>query len=360
MKDKLSIHRVAPRMNAALSIARPGILSSDGLIPVTGGSPAPDLWMQDNADDTGAEPDASANPMWISDDIWVRNAPDGLTNQDHENPRGEQLNHVYVRVRNRGCSGAAAQTGTLRLYWAKASTALSWPAPWDGSVSVPALMGGAIGSQAISVAGGATQIVEFPWTPPDPSSYASFGADQAHFCLLARIETATAPPWGMSTPETGDLYANVQNNNIVWKNITVVDTDGAGARIADVVVGNIQQGRNEMRLVFEVPKRRRLSLFNWGQLLVEFRGDALLQWVTQSARSEGCERLDNGRLLITKSGAELAGPALPVGQFSTVRLQFVPYSRRNLGSSVFELDLVDRAGNGRVLGGQRLGINGRR
>jgi hypothetical protein len=44
--------------------------------------------MQDNADDDGSEPDASPNPMWISDDIWVRNGPDGLINQDHQNPLG--------------------------------------------------------------------------------------------------------------------------------------------------------------------------------------------------------------------------------------------------------------------------------
>src|SRR5437868_1235514 len=147
----------ATRANAALSISRTGILSSDGLVPVSGGPPAPDLWMQDNADDTGTEPDPSANAMYISDDIWVRNAPDGLANQDHQTPRGEEANYVYVRVRNRGCNGAAAATGTLKLYWAKASTALAWPAPWDGSVTSPALMGGAIGSQAVTVNGGATQ-----------------------------------------------------------------------------------------------------------------------------------------------------------------------------------------------------------
>ena len=112
----------ATRMNAALTVARASILASDGLVPVTGGPPAPDLWMQDNLDDVGAEPDASTNPMWISDDIWVRNSADGLTNQDHQNPNGGQTNYVYVRVRNRSCSTGASQSGTLRLYWAKASS----------------------------------------------------------------------------------------------------------------------------------------------------------------------------------------------------------------------------------------------
>lgn len=66
---------------------RPNILASDALVPATAARTA-DLWMQDNADDNGDEPDASPNPMWISDDIWIRNAPDGLINQDHQNPLG--------------------------------------------------------------------------------------------------------------------------------------------------------------------------------------------------------------------------------------------------------------------------------
>ncbi len=345
----------ATRMNAALMVARASILASDGLIPVTGGPPASDLWMQDNADDIGAEPNASTNPMWISDDIWVRNAADGLTNQDHQNPNGEQTNYVYVRVRNRGCAGAAAQSGTLKLYWAKASSSLSWPAPWDGSVTTPALMGGLIGSQAVTVNGGATQIVQFMWTPPDPSDFAAFGADKAHFCLLARIETSPAAPFGMTSPETSSLYANVKNNNnIVWKNITIVDTDGEGARFADVVIGRFDRERRAMRLVFQTPKRRGHSLFDWGHILVEFRGDALRAWAKTGVKGEGFERLADGRLFITRSGAELVGPSLKPGAFGTLHVQFVPDGRRATGAQVFELDVIELDAKGRAMGGQRL------
>jgi len=344
----------ALRMQATLSVARASILSSDGLIPVGGGASAPDLWMQDNADDIGVEPDPSTNPMYISDDIWIRTAPDGLVNQDHQNPNGEQTNYVYVRVRNRGCAGAAAQSGTLKLYWAKASSSLSWPAPWDGSVASPALMGGSIGSQSVTVAGGSTQIVEFPWVPPDPSDYAAFGADKAHFCLLARIETSPAAPFGMTFPETSTLYVNVQNNNnIVWKNITIVDTDGDGARFADVVIGNFDRERHEVRLVFETPRRRGGSLFDWGHILVEFRGDALAEWAQGNVKGKGFVRLPDGRLFIAHPNAELIGPPLKFGTFGTLHVQFVPDGRRVTGALVFELDVVEFNGTGNRLGGQR-------
>lgn len=344
----------ATRMNATLSVARAGILASDGLIPVTT-SPTPDLWMQDNADDTGDEPDASLNPMWISDDIWVRNNPDGLTIQDHQDPLGEQANHVYVRVRNRGCAGAAAGSGTLKLYWAKASSSLSWPAPWDGSVTSPALMGGLIGSQAITVNGGSSEIVEFPWTPPDPSDYASFGADKAHFCLLARVETSSTSPFGMTTPETVNLYANVQNNNnIVWKNISIVDTDADGARLAHVVIGNFSREPQEKRIVFETSKRRGApTLFDWGHILVDFSGNTLKRLLKDGIKGNGFEPISDGRLMVTKSGAQIIIPALKPGEFGTMRVQFVPDGRHATGARVFELDVAELDNKGKRAGGQR-------
>jgi hypothetical protein len=93
---------------------------------------------------------------------------------------------MHVRVRNRGYQSEGSKSGTLKLYWAKTSTSLSWPAPWDGSVTSPALMGGLIGSQAVTVVGGTPQILQFDWTPPDPSDYASFGADKAHFSRASK------------------------------------------------------------------------------------------------------------------------------------------------------------------------------
>jgi hypothetical protein len=134
------------RMDGALLTTRASLLASEGLVPPAA-SAAPDLWMQDVSDDVGEEPDPSSQPMYISNDIWVRLSNDGVLNEDHQNPEyrppGSASNYVYVRVRNRGCSGT--QSGTLKLYWAKASTGLSWPAPFDGTVSTPALMGGLIG-----------------------------------------------------------------------------------------------------------------------------------------------------------------------------------------------------------------------
>jgi hypothetical protein len=197
-----------------------------------------DLYSKDNnfvvqkERDRGQEPNIDLGPMWESKDIWVRKQNDGFTNQTHENPEYYALpsnfNYVYVRVRNRGCVPNVAGAN-LNLNWAKAGTALAWPNHWNGSITSPALMGNLISTKPIPVIQpGKSAIIEFAWQPPNPATYASIGTNPMfwanepwHFCLLARIVSPNDP---MTFTETSDLNSNVRNNNnIVWKNISVVD-----------------------------------------------------------------------------------------------------------------------------------------
>jgi hypothetical protein len=110
---------------------------------------AADLYLKDTPADTGVEPNPDTGPMWVTQDIWVRNEPipgyqpqpftadpAWLTaisplhqNPEYRDPRGSHPNYIYVRVRNRG-STTSSGTERLRVYWAKASTGLSWPSQW--------------------------------------------------------------------------------------------------------------------------------------------------------------------------------------------------------------------------------------
>lgn len=220
-----------------------------------------------------------------------------MIKQDHQNPEYGTTNYVYVRVRNRSCE--APGDGTVKLYWAKASIALGWPAPWDGSVTVPAIMGGQIGVKPVTVNGRGQQILEFAWTPPNPEDYASFGADNVHFCLLSRIETNPVAPYGMAFPEGNDLGQNVKNNNkIAWKNVTIVDEEENGWKVGYIVVGQQPRYRpGVMRLEFtgvqekfeprphimtHVPEPNALlvprSLSEWGTVVVDMHKSLFKRW----------------------------------------------------------------------------------
>lgn len=346
----------AARMDAALSVSRPGILASDGLSPPPA-NPGPDLWMQDNAEDIGVEPDASAAPMCVSNDIWVRIANDGIKNQSHQNPEfdppGGGSNFVYVRVRNRGCSGTG--TGTLRVYWAKASSGLAWPEPWDGTVKTPILMGGEIGSAPVSIDAGEYEIFPFPWNPPNPDDYVGFGADKTHFCLLARIETQAAAPFGMTSRETRDLIANVRNNKkIVWKNVTVLGgTDGGDDR-AQMIVANFTGEKRVETLRFDAVAVGGVSVFDWGRIVVTLP-PALAEQLDEE-ETKGVEPLGEGRFEVFESGATIGRFVTLPDDLHVVEAAFEPRDRfDSLGARVFEFDAMQVA-DGETIGGVRFAL----
>lgn len=195
---------------------------------------AVDFYMKDNhkvmqhGRDRGEEPNIDNGAPYLSNDIWVRQNDDGLTNHTHQNPEfisGIPV-YVYVRVRNRGytpSSGINNGSEQLKLYWAKASTGLGWPAHWNGSLMLGpgAPAGNIIDAKNIDVIdAGDQKIYKFEWYPENPDNYVGINMEPWHFCLLARVDAPTTDP--MTFTETTDLGANVvNNNNIVWKNISV-------------------------------------------------------------------------------------------------------------------------------------------
>lgn len=198
-----------------------------------------DLYMADTPKraeserDRGEEPNIDMSPMWETADIWCRNAQNGLSYDIHQNPIATNSSKpwVYVRIRNRGCS-ASLGNENLYLYWAKAATDLSWPSYWNTSVHCNANGTGPIIGYLIAVATlpviqpGGEWIQEFHWlNVPNPSDYngcsMQWNNEPLHYCLLARIESIDDP---MTIPETMNLGDNVRNNNnIIWKNVTVID-----------------------------------------------------------------------------------------------------------------------------------------
>ncbi len=184
-----------------------------------------DLHLIDQIDDN------AINIVWNTQDIWVRNQPDGINIHEHQNPEYDPNTprYVYVRVRNKSCITPMSGKDVLKLYWAKANTALTWPQHWDGSLFVynndlseEIVMGSPIAELTIPpLEAGQETILQFEWNMPDPNDYQGINPNPWQFSLLARIVSNDDP---MEVPETSNLWANVyNNNNIALKNTTIVD-----------------------------------------------------------------------------------------------------------------------------------------
>lgn len=326
-------HGQSERVVAALSTVRSSIIGSPGLVPPDG-VPGPDLWSQDTNEDIGDEPNNLSPDFYRSNDIWVRNTNDGFTNHEHLNPvyNPSSPNYIYVRVRNRSCSGS--QAGEVKLYWAFAAAGLSWPAPWDGSVASPALMGNPVGTQSVTVDGGEFEILEFEWYPPNPEDYASFGADKSHFCLLSRIETSSSAPFGMTHPETGNLGNNVKNNNnIAWKNVTVVGGSTGGG--FTLIVGNYSTDEMKTRLTFNNVKNA-ASVFEWGQVFVELPDKLYDKWKEGGMKQKGVQQVSTNVFQLLRPSAYLGDFNFKPMEIYPMHFKFVPFGQTNI-TQVYKL-----------------------
>jgi hypothetical protein len=147
-----------------------------------------DVYIRDNPQDTGTVP---SSHWCFSPDIWVRLKPDGGTT--HQNPELGQLNHVYVRVHNKG--PAVAYNVTVNVYYAGFSPSL-YPHNW---VPIDTLTVNGID------AGGSKVVGPFMWTPPQTG----------HTCLFVRL-------WSDDDPISHD-YSPQWDNNVAQKNVDIFD-----------------------------------------------------------------------------------------------------------------------------------------
>ncbi len=347
--------------------------------------PPVDLYMKDTPKvveserDRGEEPNIDTDPMWLSEDIWIHNQEnDGGADQEHQNPDHHTTggtNFVYVRVRNRGYE-ASAPGVPLRLYWAKAATALSWPSFWNGSITDPALMGEEIQSGHLlpSIPAGGSYIEVFEWNAPDPLIYAAVGSDPIfwanepwHFCLLARIETETSAPFGMTFPETADLNGNVnRNNNIIWKNVSVIDIAGmagGGGGWADdklvgasVLTGDAWGQGGRFNLVFKNPDHYKGNPVT-AEAEVRITLDQPLweAWQASGGQMENMSisREERHQLIVTGSPAKLRNIYYPPGKRWLAHVSFNFLAKQLSGQPLFDFDFIQTDEAEKAVGGER-------
>ncbi len=168
---------------------------------------------------------------------------------------------MYVKLHN---GATTAQSGQLEIYWADASTNLSWPSGWTllGSINVSGL------------AGRSTRILEQQWTNLPGTG---------HFCLLARWNSAADP---MAVTETTDINANVRaNNNLVWKNVNIVS---AGADETADFTFNLQTSPGTHSLtVGPTPDERNGSFLLYGTVRIRLPQAVLNSWVANGRLGTG-------------------------------------------------------------------------
>jgi hypothetical protein len=293
-----------------------------------------DAWMKDTWADTGKEPDPdlAAVPMWRSPSIWVRNAadPDLLFAHRHENPIRGRVNYAYVKIQG----GDRDIAGTLRLYVANASLGLEWRADWTE-----------IGDRTTTLVTDEMRIVEFAWTP----------GEAGHYCLAAAWDSDDDPMESDPEPVEMDL-ATRRNNNIVWRNVNVVELLAGDSTSATFRMRGVKGPFSLFVTVTPtVPFGRRRP--DPEPLFVALRLDprVLAAWRDVGAPGRGF-RLRGGVVEIdTRQGAQLDGITVPGTRAVENEIVFASGRVRPRAPARYLVDVVQVVGAGRDA---RAGIGG--
>ncbi|MFK5985647.1 MAG: hypothetical protein QM479_09490 [Pseudomonadota bacterium] len=327
-----------------------------------------DLYMQDTETDTGQEPNIHTNIFWTSEDIWVRNQNDGTVVQEHENPIYDpnQPNYAYVRVQNKSCNTSSGND-QIKLYWAKANTALSWPLHWEGDLTLiddngdPVLMGDDIGTLNIpSISRGESTILEFEWPVPNPDDYMYINNDNPwHFCLLARIISSDDP---MTFPEETFITDNVKNNNnIAWKNLSIIEMDpGTPSPVGSIVaVGNFFNEPKEFTLEFtketqEVGK----PIYQEAEISITLDDVIYNAWNDGGKVSENFKSTkDSTKIIVNNNYALIKNIQLAPNEIGTISVDFNFLTKEITNKTKYIYHLIQRdAVTNKVIGGETFEI----
>jgi subtilisin family serine protease len=165
-----------------------------------------DLMIRDHPADIGAEGGANSynGNMWDSPDIMVSyNNPPADMNQFF-NPT-DHLNHIFVKIKNRGNSVYLPGSAKIKLYWSK-TIENGWDVNWNF-----------LGSYNIydPIEPGEEQWLSYLWVIADyPEEYWDL-VEYGHFYFLAVIQSDDEPISYTGNPQT-DIK---NNNNIAGKKI---------------------------------------------------------------------------------------------------------------------------------------------
>lgn len=317
-------------------------------------APSIDLYLKDNPEDTGKEPNMTTDKFWISPSIWIRNKADGI--YEHENPyysEDHQAATIYVRVYNRGKENYTKGKYYIHTYWAKASTGFQ-PYTWTGNeVYAPnaELTGGPLQARPVpSIAAGEYTDINIPWSLPvgffdetednDPNDH--------HYCILAQITDTPRETW-----YDGKLsYACKSSNKDAQKNISIIDK----TKLKDgtkVFVRNVTDDTKKYTLSIVPRTKSDESIFTAAKIQMDMSQPIYEAWERGGFRCNNINRTPTTEpktVQFISKDSKIEAISLEGREFDKVSLKF--NFRFMPAVENYTVDLIQRDESGEIIGGE--------
>lgn len=316
-------------------------------------APAIDIYVKDNLEDTGKEPNITTDDYWCSPSIWVRHEEDGI--YEHQNPefsKTQNMNYIYVRVYNRGKENYSGGK-YLHLYWAKASTYISTKG-WKGRETNVSgyLTGNHLEPQPIGeIKAGEFKDLLVLWSKPKVAEY---NDGDFHYCLLAKI---------MDTPYDdgyveGKIYFDVTNlNDQAQKNVTLIfNTELDKAFYVYVRNGSSLAQSYDLELIPQKASDR--EYFKKAHVEMTLSPKIYAAWERGGSESNDIVPMSTTpntpgyrTMMLTSPDSRLLSVNLQGDEFDVVKMKF-KFDKPTTYGEKYTFNLVQKDKTGKILGGE--------
>ncbi len=319
-----------------------------------------DLYIRDNIEDTGKEPNTTTDISWNSPDVWVRNQRDGIL--EHENPYYSDehpATFINVRITNRGSRDYNGQGQYLHLYWAKASTGLSMNA-WRGKeLYKNAVTGEAMRAVHIDrvISAGNSETFTVVWALPydllGPES--DNDTENHHFCLFARISEDFADTDEEDLITKYNTANILGSNKLTQKNLSIIQKNSSNDLLSTVFVRNTMGSTRNYTLEIRPHTAVDRDLFTAARVEMKMSPPILTAWQRGGSRcSQVAYSASNPSLLqLQSSDSKLYSINLAKNEFEKISLSCTFNSLFVSGSKKYAFDLIQRdETTGEIIGGE--------
>lgn len=315
-----------------------------------------DLYIKDNDEDTGKEPNMTTDEFWKSPSIWVRNQDDGIC--EHQNPvysQDHQQSVIYVRVHNRGKAKFNGEGKWVVVYWAQASTGINaktWKGRevYDGGFPT----GGILEASTIdSIMPGDSCTVKVIW--PLPRLMSDYPEGNFHFCLYARIMDI---PYDDGYIEGMSYFNKQAKNDEAQKNITIIRKNDV-SKAFNVYVRNILPKSKAYSLELVPQTASDEAIFSVADVEMSMNPKISNAWERGGLKRQNIEIISQNannpsdikrvRLLSPKNKLESVN--LNKEEFDVISLQF-KFKNYMIADRIYSLDLIQKDEEGNIVDGE--------
>lgn len=311
---------------------------------------AVDLYIKDNNEDIGKEPNLTTEIFWDSPSIWVRNVDDSI--EKHENPY-YTIDHpyaiIYVKVHNRGKKDYKGGK-YLHMYWARASTGLTAKA-WKGQEYYidNNVTGRRMDPEHIDeIKAGGSRVVRVTWSLPRDLLSKDNGTEKHHFCLLGQI-------YDDGDPELKGDYPAVQwSNDIAQKNVSIISKEDI-LKGTTVFVRNIYKNDHKYSLEIQPRKLEDKLLLSKARLKMEMTSPIYEAWKRGGCKARSIAytpTITPQKIEFNSWDSRLEDICMNGSDFEKVKINIDFKTPAIKSGESYTFDLIQKDEQGNIVGGE--------